>query len=107
MKLTELAIYGPMFITLAHRSSNPSQGTLKAYSYKHYAHYDSNGNFEPIFDLDQNSDLIQDLANPVAKINWQDGSVKVLNKHIWDNLPSTIQDYIAQDFRDFWLRYQV
>ena len=106
MKQQEVAIYGPVFTTLTHRSSNPSQPTLRLYAYKHHIQSNVKGESQIIFDLNQKSELVQDFTDPIAKIDWRNGTVKVLNKQTWEYLPYYAKDCIAQDFYEFWLHSQ-
>ena len=100
-----ISICGPVFTVLTARSSNRAQPTLRLYSYKHHLEYEPDGEPKFIFDLDDRDQLIEDFQNPVAKIDWHDGSVKVLDKTTWSALPITVQDYVKQDFYRFWQRY--
>ena len=103
--MKQIATYGPIFIVLTHRSSNQSQQTLRAYPYKHHTRSIANGKTEIVFDLSKNNSLIEDYDNPVAKIDWQNGSVKILDKNIWDHLPDYVRDCITEDFQEFWQKH--
>ena len=98
--------YGPIFLTVEPRSSDLSKETLKAYPYKHHLETDIACPSHIVFDLDGKNNLVEDFSNPIAKINWRDGSVKILDRHVWNYLPEYVQDTIEQKFKEFWKNHQ-
>lgn len=90
------ADYGPVFIMERTRSSNPNAKTLVAYMFKHRI---NSGAIELV--LDKNDNMIEDLGNPIAKINWHDDcAVKKLDG-IYDQLSSEIKATIESTFGDY------
>lgn len=93
------AEFGPVFIMKGKRSSNPNANTLIAYMYKH--HVDPRTGVI-ILDLDENSQMVEDLGNPIAKINWRgDTIVKVQSRADYDALSIDIKVSIESTFRDY------
>ena len=92
------AEFGFVFIVEGKRSSNPNASTLIAYMYKHHGSLATN----ITFDLDEHDQMIEDLGDPIAKINWHgDTVVKILNKTEYVSLNDGIKASIESTFRDY------
>ena len=89
---------GLVFIVEGKRSSDPNTNTLIAYTYKHHGNLGTG----VTFDLDEHDQMVEDLGNPIAKVNWHGGDiVRVLDRVEYDSLSDSIKTSIESTFRDY------